>query len=191
MVSTHQSHLDSLQFNVAGLLSGPKGGTRSYDLYIPVSELDQLDEDFDAVKPFEGTVRFLWTNERIMTIVSGDTAVTMQCSRCLEFFEQPIHIEIEEAFLPAIDLSTGKAIEAEEADDALRIDKHHILDLSELLRQSILLALPLTPLCKPDCAGLCPECGANQNNERCTCQHEEVDPRWAALKTFLQEDTQQ
>ncbi|RUA15270.1 MAG: DUF177 domain-containing protein [Clostridia bacterium] len=190
MVSNHQSHLESLQFNVAGLLSGPKGGTRSYDLYIPVSELDQLDENFDAVKPFEGTVRFLWTNERIMTIVSGVAAVTMQCSRCLELFEQPIHIEIEEAFLPSVDLSTGKAIEPEETDDALRIDKHHILDLTELLRQSILLALPLTPLCKSDCAGLCPECGANLNYERCTCQHEETDPRWAALKIFLQEDKQ-
>ena len=189
-MSTKHTLPDSLQFNVAGLLTGPKGGTRSYELYIPVSELDQLDDAFDVVAPFRGSARFLWTNERILVLVSGDTAVVMQCSRCLETFEQPVHVEIEEAFIPTVDLATGQPLQTgdEDEDEALLIDEHHILNLSEILRQSILLALPMTPLCRPDCKGFCPVCGANLNVETCTCEVEDIDPRWAALSLFLEKD---
>jgi uncharacterized protein len=189
LVSNKITHLDSLQFNIAGLLTGPKGGTRSYELYIPVSELDQLDDGFDVVAPFQGIVRFLWTNERILTLASGDTVVAMQCSRCLEPFEQPIHIEIEEAFVPTVDIATGLSLQTDEMDKALLINKHHILDLSDILRQSILLALPMTPLCRPDCKGFCPICGTNLNDETCTCEEDDVDPRWAALRLLLDENT--
>ncbi len=178
-------HLDSLQFNVAGLLTGPKGGTRSYDLYIPVSELDQLDEGFDVVAPFQGTARFLWTNDHIMVRVTGHTTVALQCSRCLEPFEQVVSVHIEEAFIPTVDMATGLLIDRDETDAAVLIDEHHILDLSEIVRQSILLALPLTPVCSPDCKGLCPHCGANLNVETCTCTVETVDPRWSALSVLL------
>ncbi len=185
MVSNKLIHLDSLQFNVAGLLTGPKGGTRSYDLYVPVSELDQLDEDFDVVGPFQGTARFLWTNDHIMVRVSGHARVAMQCSRCLEPFEQEVSVQIEEAFIPTVDMASGLLIDRDETDAAVLIDERHILDLSEILRQSILLALPLTPVCSPDCKGLCPHCGANLNNETCTCTVEAVDPRWSALSALL------
>ncbi len=185
MVSSKMIHLDSLQFNVAGLLTGPKGGTRSYELYIPVSELDQLDEDFDVIAPFQGRVRFLWTNDHIMVMLTGATRVSMRCSRCLEPFEQPVQVHVEEAFIPTVDMATGLPIHQDESDAAILIDEHHILDLSEIIRQSILLALPLTPLCKPDCKGLCPICGADLNTETCTCSTEEVDPRWSALSLLL------
>jgi len=188
-VSNKIAHLDSLQFNIAGLLTGPKGGTRSYELSIPVSELDQLDDAFDVVAPFRGNARFLWTNERILAIVTGDTAIQQQCSRCLEPFVLPVHIDIEDVFVPSVDMATGQPIHPDDEDEALLIDEHHILDLSELLRQSILLTLPMTPLCRPDCKGLCPTCGANLNYETCSCEEEDIDPRWAALSLFLENDT--
>jgi len=184
-VSKKIVHLDSLQFNVAGLLTGPKGGTRSYDLYIPVSELDQLDEGFDVVAPFQGTARFLWTKDHIMAVVTGQTTVTLQCSRCLEPFHHTVHVQIEEAFIPTVDMASGLPIARDETDIAILIDEHHILDLSEILRQSILLALPLTPVCSPECQGLCPTCGANRNREVCTCTTEAIDPRWSALRMLL------
>ena len=187
-MSNKIAHLDSLQFNIAGLLTGPKGGTRSYELSIPVSELDQLDDAFDVVAPFRGNARFLWTNERILAIVTGDTAIQQQCSRCLEPFVLPVHIDIEDVFVPSVDMATGQPIHPDDEDEALLIDEHHILDLSELLRQSILLTLPMTPLCRPDCKGLCPTCGANLNYETCSCEEEDIDPRWAALSLFLEKE---
>ncbi len=181
MVPTKQSQSDSLQFNVAGLLSGPKGGTRHYELRIPISEMDQLDEAFDIIAPLVGDARFLWTNERIVVVASGETTIRTQCSRCLEPMEQPLSIAIEEAFVPAVDLATGRIRQEEAIDPALLIDAQHILDLSEIMRQALLLALPLTPLCQEDCAGLCPTCGVNLNFEQCTCESAAIDPRWAAL----------
>ena len=65
--------------------------------------------------------------------------------------------------------------------DGFTIDRQHQLDLTEALRQGVLMARGLTPLCRPDCAGLCPSCGINRNDDRCDCAPPPPDPRWAAL----------
>jgi len=61
----------------------------------------------------------------------------------------------------------------------------NIIDLGEDVRQFLILSLPLKILCREDCAGLCPVCGANRNRSSCSCTTEEGDPRWAELKRFL------
>jgi uncharacterized protein len=61
------------------------------------------------------------------------------------------------------------------------IDEHHILDLTEAIRQYALLALPMKPLCQESCAGLCPSCGHNLNQGACNCPPEAGDPRWSEL----------
>jgi uncharacterized protein len=58
------------------------------------------------------------------------------------------------------------------------------IDLTEILREQIVLALPMYPRCKEDCRGLCSVCGANLNLGECGCDRSEIDPRWAALKTL-------
>ena len=59
-----------------------------------------------------------------------------------------------------------------------------VIDLEPLVRDALLLELPLAPLCAPDCAGLCPTCGVNHNLTRCECVTTEIDPRWAALRSL-------
>jgi len=59
------------------------------------------------------------------------------------------------------------------------------LDLTPLLREQAWVALPMKPLCRPDCKGLCPQCGANLNLESCTCESVKIDPRLALLKDLL------
>jgi uncharacterized protein len=61
------------------------------------------------------------------------------------------------------------------------IDEHHILDLTEAIRQYIVTAMPMKSLCREDCAGLCPTCGKDLNQGKCGCKQEELDPRWAEL----------
>ncbi len=73
----------------------------------------------------------------------------------------------------------------EDEDEALLIDEHHVLDLSEVIRQGLLLVDPRQTLCRPDCAGLCPRCGGNRNLGECNCDEGLRDPRWAALQTLL------
>jgi uncharacterized protein len=61
------------------------------------------------------------------------------------------------------------------------IDEHHLLDLSEAIRQNALLAVPMKPLCREDCSGLCQQCGKDLNKGQCDCNKSEIDPRWAKL----------
>ncbi len=74
-------------------------------------------------------------------------------------------------FYPSIDILTGlpQGLPEEDASSSFTIDEHHILDTSEMIRQYCLLAIPMKPLCRVDCAGLCPDCGANLNENKCQC----------------------
>ncbi len=177
--------LFDLQFNVAGLLKGPVGGLREYDVTVAAAELDRLDEAFHITTPLSGHVRFIRTSDTVLTQFRGTTRVLLECGRCLDMFEAVLEIEFEEEFRPSIDIVTGRPLADVGDDAALVIDPHHILDLSEIIRQAIWLAMPLIPVCRPDCAGLCPSCGVNRNHESCTCALEEIDARWAGLQRLF------
>ena len=177
-----QTSLPSLTFNVAGLLKGSTGGARYYDVETPAAELNQLDDGFTTTAPFVGAVRLLKTADTILAQVRGATRLELECARCLDPFESDIAIAIEEEYHPSVDIVTGRPILDTGDDAALIIDEKHILDLSEVMRQAVLLALPLTGLCRPDCAGLCPTCGVNRNFESCACATADFDLRWSALR---------
>ncbi|MCO6453660.1 MAG: DUF177 domain-containing protein [Caldilineales bacterium] len=190
-MSTQSVHLQDLQFNVAGLLKGPVGGVRQYDLHVPTSELDQIEESFDVTGPFEGSVNLLRTADTVLARAHGTTTVRLECARCLEPTDMPIAVKIEEEFWPSIDVNTGRPLHERGDDEALIIDEQHILDLTEVMRQSLLVALPIMPLCRDDCQGLCPTCGVNRNLQTCDCVDVDTDPRWAALGALLSFDEEE
>jgi uncharacterized protein len=97
-----------------------------------------------------------------------------------------VEFDLEEQFRPSIDLITGATVQMGDGEDPVtRIDWHHILDLTEVVRQNLLLSIPISPVCDSQCRGLCPGCGANLNEEACTCHREEGDPRLSALRELL------
>ncbi len=172
-----------LSYNVAALLKSESGAQRVYDVDVDISGIDQ---DLVLTKPLTGKVRLLRTDSGILATGRLHTEALAPCRRCLEPMTVSIQIELEEEFRPSIDISSGGAIApADGEDDVTRIDEHHILDLTEVLRQDLLLAMPTSPLCRPECRGLCPTCGANLNEESCSCQREEEDPRLAVLRDLL------
>ncbi len=122
--------------------------------------------------PIYGEVSLLRTDRGIL--VSGTLNITLQavCSRCLSPFDQPVTMKIEEEYLS----------KAEEG--AFTIDEHREIDLSEAVRQYALLALPMKPLCREDCAGLCPRCGHNLNLGPCDCPTSDLDPRFALFELY-------
>ena len=167
-----------MRYNVAQLLKEASGATRHY----------QLDEDISGLDPalvptqhLHGEITMLRTGTGILVTGHLSTQVEVTCSRCLAPLEVGLGIDVEEEFQPTVDVVTGRHLVMEEEDEALWIDVHHILDLSEVIRQDLLLALPMHPLCKEDCAGICPVCGQNLNEGPCDCITSEVDPRWSAL----------
>jgi uncharacterized protein len=99
----------------------------------------------------------------------------------LKPFTQKIPLKIQEEFFPTIDIITGAKLPKPEDPGSFTLDEHHILDLTEAIRQYIITAMPMKPLCKEDCAGLCATCGKDLNKVKCSCTQEEIDPRWAEL----------
>jgi uncharacterized protein len=125
--------------------------------------------------------------------VQGDVEadVELQCSRCLENFSVPVEASLEEEFQPTVDVMTGYVVkrdEAEENDAAFHIDANHMMDLTEPVRQAILVALPMKPLCREDCKGICAECGANLNEVDCGHMQAKEDDRWTGLRVLNIED---
>ena len=102
--------------------------------------------------------------------------VQRTCGRCLQEFVGVTKAEVVEKFYPA----SADNIE----NDAFVYDSD-VIDITEPLREGLLLAEPMQALCKPDCRGLCPVCGADLNDGDCGCDRLTVDPRLAALKQFI------
>ena len=175
--------VDSLTFNVAQLLRDTIGAYRSVDAVAELGELaPELKEASDA--QLSGPVRLMHTDAGIL--VQGRLHAQMEtaCARCLEPVAVPLEVPVEEVFTPTIDILTGKSLTPEEDDRALWIDEHHILDLSDVTRQAVLLAVPMSVTCREDCRGLCPNCGQNRNESQCNCELE-PDPRWGPLLSLL------
>lgn len=105
-----------------------------------------------------------------------------ECRRCLEPLSGQLRSEVRELYRPR---SPGDA--GEDQDEDTYPLKGEQLDLKPLVRDALLLELPLAPLCRPDCRGLCPVCGGNLNVDPCSCEQASVDPRWAALDVLAAE----
>lgn len=172
-----------MQFNVAQLLKEPTGSTRRHEVNEVVYDLDP---ELVIQEPITGRVKFTKIPRGVLVTGELDTVVELNCNRCLEPFDQPITIEVEEEFYPLVDLQTGAFLpQGEVVDEATLIDEKNIIDLSEVARQSLLLSLPSLPVCREDCKGICPQCGQNLNEATCDCPTESVDPRWEALRRLL------
>jgi uncharacterized protein len=171
----------SMLYNVAQLLRDSVGASREY---LVSDKVDYAAEGWGTVHA-EGVVTFIRTPRGILVRARLNVETPGQCGRCLEWYQQPVTAEIEEEFFPLIDATTGHPLAVPWAEEPYTIDENHHLDLTEPLRQGILLALPIQTLCRPDCAGLCPRCGHNLNQGPCNCPAEMEDPRWEALRGLL------
>jgi len=171
-----------MKFNVAQLLKSPTGARREFDLD---EDIQSLDHDIKPTAPLTGTVRFTRTASGVLATGSLHTVVEIECRRCLRSFATPVDFDLEEEFLPTTDVTTGAALPIAGIEEALLIDEKHMLDLTEVVRQYLILYREQYPLCEEACAGLCPVCGKNLNEGPCGCQDAPEDPRWEALRELL------
>jgi uncharacterized protein len=173
--------MTSLEFNVAQLLKSPVGATRSYDFSLD----EPLDLDGTVARDLEGNVKFTLTNFGILAHGTATASLELTCARCLESFRTPADVEFDEEFEPSIDIATGLPVEGPKNDNAFSISANHTIDLGEALRQHLLLAVELVPVCDVACKGLCANCGANLNNGPCACPPPEEPSPFAALQALL------
>jgi uncharacterized protein len=173
-------------FNVAQLLKAPVGTARQFNVDEEFGECP----DVHFVSSIHGTVTLLRVNYGVLVKAVLEADVRLECSRCLEEFNQAIAFSFEERFVPTVDIDTGLAvhdpIEDQDDEDVFEIDKFHHIDLHEAVRQHVLLRIPFQPLHDNACLGLCPLCGGNRNWGQCRCEDQtELDARWATLEKLL------
>lgn len=175
---------DPFLWNVAGLLGEPPGSERDYA--IRDTSID-LGEDLRLAEPIDGRVRLSRTNRGILARADLRATLALECSRCLREIAVPVVVEVQEEYLPSIDLATGHPLPVEEEPDVLRLSDHHELDLETPVREAIQLAEPIAPLCRPDCPGLCIVCGGRLDEGAHDHPDDDIDPRLEALRGFTPE----
>ena len=120
--------------------------------------------------------------------LSAECTLRLQtdCAACLRTFELDVPVAFSLTLKPRPQPGAGLPDEMELSKEDLEecFYEGDVIDLDEILREQIVLALPMYPRCKEDCRGLCPVCGVDLNQETCDCQREDVDPRLAILKTL-------
>jgi uncharacterized protein len=132
--------------NVSQLLKEPVGSSESHDIGGTIGE---------EVEGFvEGEAKLIHITGGVLVQCKLIAEVKLVCSRCLDTFLCPISFTAEEEFLPISDVSGDLALSSPEQSEGFTIDNKNILDLDELIRQYILLNLPMKPLCRPDCPGI-------------------------------------
>ncbi len=144
-------------------------------------------EDFRVVAPVEFDADLHKDVQKLRLVGHVKTTLEVDCSRCLDPFTVPIDSRFDVLLLP-VSANQDEGEREVEADDlGVSFYEDDTLNLGDLIREQLYLALPMKPLCREDCQGLCPVCGANRNRETCTCRHEWIDPRLDALRALKRE----
>ena len=113
----------------------------------------------------------------------------IDCSRCLKAVVIPVETEFDVTYIPAEEYEESAPAELQEDDLSLAVFDGEAIDVDELVREQLLLALPARALCREECKGLCPVCGADKNTDSsCACEQKDIDPRWAGLKAVMSDE---
>ena len=157
------------------MLEANLGTSRDIELDYPEVQIEEV-----SLIPLHGSFKIIRSSKGLY--ISGEllSTTSTECSRCLVSIRSPISIRMDELFYyPASTAPPGD----------FGVGEDGFVDLNPLVRQLSLLETPLQPFCRPDCKGLCPQCGQNLNIDSCDCETTEVDPRLESLRSLLEADT--
>lgn len=167
--------LSRLRFNFGFLLEADFGTIRRIELDYPSIKLS----DDLTLSPLKGVITATRTTEGIYIQGELESAAALECVRCLTETIVSLDFTLDELFYyPPQSAPPGEN----------HVGEDGMIDLAPLVRELSLLSRPIKVLCRPDCLGLCQECGANLNDGDCGCDDEVIDPRLAALQQLLNEE---
>ena len=181
-----------LRFDISDIIR-TVGMHRSYD----IAEAPFTDEDVEYVAPITGSVAV--TNSGRILLVRGNikTVIAAECARCLADLREPIDAAIEEQYTlgevqnGAYNDITPAVVQDEENEVPLGLFDGTVINLGVLIRQAAILNATINPLCREDCAGLCPKCGKNRNESTCRCGESAGTKPFAALAELLKQEPPQ
>ena len=166
-------------------LENLEGGKSDFAHVYQPEDLNPVDERVSLTAPatVNGKVR-LAGNE---VFVNGhvETQAQVECDRCLQPIETPVSTDFALEYITGSEYESSGVAELTEAEMSVSVFDGQAIDVDEIVKEQILLAVPTRLLCREDCKGICPECGTDRNTGDCSCNTDDTDPRWAALKNLI------
>ncbi len=149
-------------------------------------------EEITLIDPVAGELSLIGTGLTVCLTGRVHTVLNLVCGACLRPFPQELDFSVNEEFGRVSSVSRrpvdGGSARGEPAlgpeDFVVPVGPDEMVDLSEVVRQHLVLALPIAPRCRTGCQGLCASCGADLNVERCGCPHDDIDPRLQVLQQW-------
>ncbi|NDJ51461.1 MAG: DUF177 domain-containing protein [Chloroflexi bacterium] len=175
-MSTSLHNHQLFRINVGFMLKESAGYTRDIEFDVPV----ELYVEEIALHNLTGKLHLNRTPQGVLIQSRLRAERTVNCSRCLDSFDYPIEIEFSELFVP---------VSQADPESPFVIDDGDFVELTPIVREESILAVPMQALCRDSCKGLCPECGQNFNEGHCNCERETIDPRLAQLRALLDDQS--
>lgn len=166
-----KQHPSRLRFNFGFLVEARIGTSRTIELNYPTIDIEDV-----TLSPLQGQLEVTRTSEGVYLAGTLHTVTAVDCVRCLGDAYVPLTVSLGELlYYPPWDAPAGELFVGEDG----------FIDLAPLIRELTLLEVPIQPICRPDCLGLCQVCGKNLNEGDCGCEDDDIDPRLAKLKELL------
>ena len=158
------------------MLEADLGESREMELDYPSVEIDDV-----SLTPLKGSFQVIRSSKGLYITGELYSSIETECARCLDRVKSPITIKMDDLFYyPASTAPPGD----------FGVGEDGFVDLNPLVRQLSLLDIPMKPFCRPDCKGLCVQCGNNLNFDACECEADNIDPRLESLRSLLESQTE-
>jgi uncharacterized protein len=148
-------------------------------------ELELNEDRIKIAAPPRISGRIQQSDAKITVTGEVQAELQLECDRCLKSLSIPVSSAFEVEYVTPDVYQAGQGTELLDEDLSLSVFDGAVVDIDELVREQLLLALPAQVLCREDCKGLCPVCGGDRNLKDCQCQEVDIDPRWAGLKEVV------
>ena len=168
-------------------LENLEGGKGDFAHVFQPDELNPVDERVRLIGPaaVKGEVRL--SGHQVFVNGHIDARAQVDCDRCLQPVEASVSADFALDYITESDYESSYVAELTEDLMSVSVFDGKAIDVDEIVKEQILLAVPTRMLCRDDCKGICPECGIDKNTGECQCVTNDIDPRWAALKNLTTE----
>lgn len=140
----------------------------------------------DLATPLTAKIKLMLIQEKVHVTGKIYGKLKLFCARCLEPFNFPLEVNINFMLVPKWQAPRNEMLRLKKDDMDIEFFDGVEIDVDQIVSEQIFLNIPIKPLCRPDCAGLCPYCGANLNREKCQCKPPKYSPFYEALKHLKQ-----
>ena len=166
-------------------LENLEGGKGDFAYVYKPEELNPVDERISLSGPANVSGKVRLAGNEVFVDGRVDAQVRVECDRCLQPVEMPVNADFALEYISGSEYEESQAVELTEAEMSVSVFDGQAIDVDEIVKEQIVLAVPTRMLCREDCKGICPECGMDRNTGDCGCGKNEIDPRWAALKKLI------